>query len=172
LSDNLLTALVSVGGMLAVAILGAIVQVKVTRQIVASEFRKVGEQLAREAGYRRAEQKAERVLDSVASLLAEADPESNASVSYQRVVAHIHRIQLMLDLSRPQDARLNSPLTELGLALRQYLSHPDPHGPDAQYLVEGLFRIQSDITVAAQALVTEGHRLPALPGPDNPRLRS
>lgn len=163
MTDPIASALIAVTGMLSVAILGAIVQVAVTREVIRNEFTRVAEQLAREAGYRRGEAKATRVADAVAHLLALSDPESNANIVYRDVVALIHRIQLYCDPGIQPDRDLRGALNELGFALKAYLKLPDRFDETGEDVYRSILEIHSRVADHARAIVALGHRHPSLP---------
>jgi hypothetical protein len=165
MTDTMATALISVGGMFAVALLGATVQVSIAKQLIGSEFRKIAEQLVREAGYRRTETKAERVADAVSQLLAISDPEANANIVYRDVVALIHRIQLQCDPTLSPEKDLRGALNELGLALKVYLKQTDRFDETGGAIYGSLLEIHGRIAESARQIVAFGQKRPELPVP-------
>lgn len=124
LSDTVIAAIISVGGMLGVAALAAVSQLAITRQVIQSEHRKIVQQIKGKFRSRHRERKIERLLDTLSDLVAHTDPEINPSINYPEVVRLIHRAQLLLDLDREPEARLNAAINDLGLQVGGYVSAP------------------------------------------------
>lgn len=118
MSDTVIAALITVGGIVATAITAAIVQIKITRMIISSEYRKVGEQIVAETRARRSELRASRMLDHVSGLIDLVDPEINESFDYPAIVARILRVQLFLNRTHPLEKDLNRALNNVGHAAR------------------------------------------------------
>lgn len=118
MSDTVISACITVGGMVATAVTAAIVQYKITRKVIESEHRKIASQITAETVARRKEERFNRIIASVSSLIGLVDPEINAQFDYPAIVVLILKTQLLLNLDHPLEGELNGVLTELGLTVR------------------------------------------------------
>src|SRR5512135_2883951 len=122
MSEPVLIAVITVGGMLGVAALTALSQFVVTRFVIRAEYRKVRDQVLNESAARQRERFLERLTEAVSELLAITDPQINQKIDYERVVRLIHGVQLLLNRELEHERQLNGALNELGLALQRFLA--------------------------------------------------
>lgn len=118
MADIVIAACITVGGMVFTAVTAAILQYKITHKVIASEHRKLANQIALETVHRRNEERFNRVLDWISQLIGLVDPEINPEFAYPKIVALILKTQLMLNLDHPLEAQVNGVLNELGHAVR------------------------------------------------------
>jgi len=139
-----LAAMVTVGGMLGVAIVGAMIQWIVTRTVTRSEHERIRIQLQSESRLRRTEQWHVRFQETIADLLKETDPEVNPEQSSEKVVPLILRAQLMLSPKEPAHSRLLALITELGLVVNGWHGTRD---------VGAILRIHGELLDAAREIL-------------------
>lgn len=118
-------AYITVGGMLGVAILGAITQLLLTKFVLKSEYQKIHRQLSSEFRLRQYELWQIRFQDTMVELLKATDPECNSSFSPANITPLIHKAQLMLNLRDPKHARINGYVNDLGLAVNGWHGRTD-----------------------------------------------
>ena len=118
MSDTVIAACITVGGMVATAVTAAIVQYKITRKVIESEHRKIGSQITAETVMRRKEERFNRIIDSMSRLIGLVDPEINAQFDYPAIVVLILKTQLLLNLDHPLEGQLNGVLIKSGLTVR------------------------------------------------------
>lgn len=121
MSDIVAAAIISVSGAVLVATVSVITQLFITKSVIRAERDKLLTQLRGEEGSRSREKRQDRIIDAVSEILAKSDPQIAPGVDYGRTVSLIHRLQLLLNLSRPNEAALNAALNDLGLQLQEYV---------------------------------------------------
>ena len=145
------TALITVGGMLGVAVVAGVVQWKITKTVIDSERSRVREQVKSESSARRRERRLELLLEIVSELVAVTDPQANQFINYDEVVKLIHRAQLLLNREDLVERALNGAINDLGVSLQTYRSqsHEVKQGVDVQMAV---MKAQSRVIDRAQAV--------------------
>jgi len=119
-------AYLTVGGMLGVAILGAISQWLISRHVVAEEHRRLSIQLRSEFQARRHEKWEAQLLDAITDLLKVTDPEINVPIDPTAVTPCVLRVQLLLNPDNPIQAEVNSLVNQLALTANGWLTDHDP----------------------------------------------
>lgn len=125
-SGTVTAAYLTVGGMLGVAILGAITQWIVTKRIINAEHKRLENQLRSEFQLRRHESWETKFQEAITELLRVTDPEINPDISPRDVTPHIIRAQLLLNPRHPRHKEVNKLINELGLTVNGWLSVRDP----------------------------------------------
>lgn len=113
MSNEIAAALVA---LLGVAVAG-VVQWLVTRHTVRAESRRLRHQLFVEFDREQFSEWQSKFRDTVADLLAAADPELNVRADKARLIPLVLRAQLMLDPKLPAHARVNAVISQLALAV-------------------------------------------------------
>ncbi|MDD2229643.1 MAG: hypothetical protein PHY48_09545 [Candidatus Cloacimonetes bacterium] len=122
MTDPVLVACITVGGVIAGASISAIIQLKITKHVLGNEYNKIITQVRLEAISKRNDKKRELLLQAVPELLEVSDPDIHVSIDYGMVVRKIHKIQILLNLKNPSDAQLNAAVNDLGLMVSGYLN--------------------------------------------------
>lgn len=104
------------------ALVSATFQSRNTRQLIASEYRKIGLQSDRQSLARLVSRKEDVVAEKVVKLLNCSDPEIQAKLDYSEIVSAVHSIQLFLDCSIEGDRRLSQAIRDLALVARELIS--------------------------------------------------
>lgn len=118
MSDNVASAIITVGGMVSVAALTAFVQHRITKAVINNEHQKINRQAAFDAASKRRQWKNDHLLELLSELLGLTDPEINGIFQYPVIVRLVNKIHLLLDTRIPEDAELNNAIIHLALALR------------------------------------------------------
>ena len=111
------SAAITVGGMIAVAILTSISQWIVTKRIISSEHKKITDQLNSEFKLKQFEIWQKDFKDTMALLMAATDPEIRDPFNKNEIVPLVHKIQLMLNLDNPGHSKVNGLVNALALAV-------------------------------------------------------
>ncbi len=147
MSESLQAAFIALAGVALGGVLTGWFQRANTKILVAAELHKLKVQLEGEAQKRLLARKQDWLMDAIPELVAAADPELHAQFDYGRVVALIHRVQLLLDPNRPADARLNGAVSNLGFAVQAAESGDRD--------VSRLLGAQAEVTEAARELLRQ-----------------
>jgi len=147
MSDIVIAAIISVGGVALGAAISQLMTFLTTRRLISSEYRRMIAQIEREARERCRERRTERLIETLSRLLAASDPELHRRPPYEEAVALIHRSQLLLNLESDAERALNGKLNELGLALAGYVQSP---GTDRQVM---LLRVHGQVIDLSKAVV-------------------
>jgi hypothetical protein len=131
------------------SVITAAVQVKTSRADAKAELDRLRLQLREEAAAARRAKKEEWVLDAVAQLVAASDVEQR-TIDYTKIVPLILRVQLVLNVENPAEARLNHCTTDLGITVRNYVA-----GRARQ---ESLLGASDRLIDAVRAFVNQGER--------------
>ena len=117
--DSTVTAsFITVFGMLSVALISGIIQYKVTKTIIRSEDDKMKLQLNAESKFRQYESWKIRFQEVSSELLKELDPELNKHIdNEEKLVALIHKTQIMLNLEIESHCNVNNLINKLGLEI-------------------------------------------------------
>lgn len=127
MTDTVAAAWIAVGGTVLVAVVSIVAQALTTRFVMKSERERIAQQVEAEHQAQSLRKRSDILLESIAELLAETDPQVKARFDYGRVVSLIHRAQLVLRQNDQEEAALNDALNQLGLALQEYIPHhPKP----------------------------------------------
>jgi len=137
-------AYLTVGGMLCVSILGLITQLFITKRIVTEEHRRLLLQLNIESRARQHEKWESDILESVTSLIKSTDPEINANIDPAVVTSHVLKVQILLNENDPNQAKVNSLVTELALTTNGWIANDDPLP---------VLKIQGQLLEAAKLLI-------------------
>lgn len=123
MTDTVIAAWITVGGMAFVAVASVLSQFCITRFVIRNEQNKIAQQVNAEHRSRVLEVRRERLAGALADLLAESDPQVNVKLDYGRVVRLIHLAQLALDRTQDSEAAVCSAINRLGLELQKYIPH-------------------------------------------------
>lgn len=129
MTDTVAAAWIAVGGTVLVAVVSVLAQLFTTRFVMKSEREKIAQQVEAEHRAQALRKRADILLESMAELLAETDPQVKARFDSGRVVSLIHKVQLVLNQSDQEEAALNQAVNQLGLELQKYIPH---HAKPAQ----------------------------------------
>lgn len=110
-------ALLTVGGMLGVAILGAITQWLITKRILNEETKRISIRLNSEFQVQRHQKWESEILDSLVQLLKVTEPDVIGGINNSEVAEKIIRFQLLLDNSKPLQGQINNIANHLALAV-------------------------------------------------------
>jgi hypothetical protein len=108
-------AYITIGGMLGVAILGALSQWVITKIVVSEEHKRMLAQVNTERFARQHENWEAEILEGVAGLLKATDPEINPKINRAAVTGYVLRIQLLLNTNDPNQSRVNTLINQLAL---------------------------------------------------------
>lgn len=108
-------AYITIGGMLGVAILGALSQWIITKIIVSEEHKRMLAQVDTERFARQHENWEAEILQGVTGLLKATDPEINPKINCSTVTGYVLRIQLLLNTNDPNQNRVNNLVNQLAL---------------------------------------------------------
>ncbi len=109
--EHLYQSVITVFGMLAVAVIGLLS----TRWTVRQENERLHRQLERGSLLKQTQEWQERLRLSVSEILAAVDPQSRRDFDMDRVTFLIHSTQLLLDQSDEKQNSVNQALNELAL---------------------------------------------------------
>lgn len=123
MTDTVAAAWIAVGGTVLVAVASVLAQLFITRFVMKSERQKIAQQIEAEHRAQALRKRTDILLESMAELLAETDPQIKAKFEYGRVVSLIHRVQLVLNQNDKEEADLNVAVNQLGLELQKYIPH-------------------------------------------------
>lgn len=135
MTDTVVAAWIAVGGTVLVAVVSVLAQLFTTRFVMKSERQKIAQQIEAEHRAQALRRRTDILLESMAGLLAETDPQVKAKFDYGRVVSLIHRAQLVLNQNDQEEAALNAAVNQLGLELQKYIPH---HARPAQERISEL----------------------------------
>ena len=143
--STVIASLITIGGMIGVALLTGIVQYKITRKLINSDFQKIKVQLDNEYELKRNERWQERFQNVIAELLIEIDPIINRNKynKYQCVSA-IHKVQVLLDIRIKEHSYLNQLINELGRAV---------NGETEKYNENAQLELHSNIVNASREII-------------------
>lgn len=152
MSQELLVALIGLGGVALGGALGGILQYFNTRQLLKGESARALRLSATEYENRMLERRFERCFEFVAELVSVSDPSIQSQLDYRHAVRLIAKTQLLLDCGAPLEARLNDKINHLGFALAIYTRSPDAKlNPEAVRSMEPL-KAHGEVIDAAKAL--------------------
>ncbi len=114
-SSTVTAAIITIGGMLGVAILGAISQWIITKRVVSEEHRRMQAQVVSEQFARQHEKWEENIIEGITGLLKATDPEINTEINKAAVTGYVLRIQLLLNTEDPNQNRVNQLVNQLAL---------------------------------------------------------
>lgn len=123
MTDTVVAAWITVGGTVLVAIVSVVTQLLVTRFVIKSERQKVIQQIEAEHRAQMLEKRKDVLLESMADLLSETDPQVKAKFDFSRVVSLIHKVQLVLNHQDQEEVALNNAVNQLGFELQKYIPH-------------------------------------------------
>lgn len=143
--SELSSSIITVFGMIGVAILTSVTQFIITKRVIVSEHERIRLQLDSEFKLKQHENWQIRFQNVASELLTELDPELNKDLNNERKsVEQIHKIQMMLNLEISSHYKLNSQVQELGLALNKK-TNKHTHGE--------LLQLHSDIVDSIRAII-------------------
>lgn len=151
MTDTVAAAWIAVGGTVLVAVVSVLAQLFTTRFVMKSERQKIAQQIEAEHRAQTLRRRTDILLESMADLLAETDPQVKAEFDYGRVVSLIHRAQLVLNQNDQEEAALNAAVNQLGLELQQYIPH------HARPVQERNFEVKKLLGVHAKVATLAGH---------------
>jgi hypothetical protein len=158
MTDTVTAALITVGGMLGVAALSAVTQIKVTKRIINSEYRKIAAQIREESLTRVREKRIEKLHELISALLTMLDPDANKSIDLGKMTTLINKAQLLLDLGVEAEKNLNGAINEIAVFISGY----DVNGGVATWLDLGhraqSLKMQARVIDAAKTLFAHPHR--------------
>ena len=109
-------AFLTVGGMLGVAILGAITQWFITKRILKEENKRISLQLNSDFKIKRHQKWESDILESLTQLLKVTDPEVKGGINKADVAEKIIKFQLLLDNSKPLQGEASKVANHLALS--------------------------------------------------------
>lgn len=124
-SGTVTAAYLTVGGMLGVAILGAISQWFISKKIVNEEHRRLEIQLRSEFQAKRHEKWESDILEEITELLTATDPEINVEINPAIVTKHVIRVQLLLNHENALQGQVNNLVNHLALAVNGWQGNKD-----------------------------------------------
>ena len=155
MSEQVLSALVGVGGAVLVAITSTITQWRTTKLAIQADHQKIMDQIVGEMKAGSLERRHERLLEALSELLAASDPQVAPGGDYSTTVRLITRIQLMLNLQSPPEARLNGCLNRLGLVLQEYVAAQEYDIDQKSTETSALLAAHADVIDAARSVVAQ-----------------
>jgi len=114
-------AYITIGGMLGVAILGAISQLIITKRIVSEGHKRMLAQVNSERFARQHEKWEADIIEGITGLLKATDPEINPEMNHASVTGYVLRIQLLLNTNDPNQDRVNQLVNQLALTVNGWL---------------------------------------------------
>jgi hypothetical protein len=154
--DTVAAAIISVSGAVLVAIVSVITQLFVTKSVIHAEREKLLTQLQGEESSRTKEKRRDRIIDAISELLAKSDPQIAPGVDYGRVVSLIHRVQLLLNLSRSNEFALNAALNQLVLQVQEYVFVQNKPIDDKVLETKSLLNAQAAVSDITRTIVSGG----------------
>ena len=154
----IITAIISLGGMLIVAIMSIVTQIFITRHIVKSDFRKIQTQIQTEYDFKNRQEWINQFRKIIAELVTETDPELNDTFNKTRMISLINQAQLMLDTSKNDEKEIFGKITHLGMVVSDWhkdmleRTHYDNWEGVKDYS-EDIFPIQSSIIEKTRILL-------------------
>jgi len=124
-SSTVIAAYLTVGGMLGVAILGAISQWFISKRVVSEEHKRLEIQLKSEFQSKRHEKWESDILEAITELLTATDPEINPEINSALVTKHVNRVQLLLNDKNPLQGQVNGLVNHLALAVNGWQGNRD-----------------------------------------------
>ena len=118
-----ITGLFGLLGAVIGAALAGLHQRKNTKEIIEAEFKKINQQIVGEAKARFHARKEDQLMECVAALVTETDPELHIELDYTKIVSLIHKIQIVLDPSSESQAKINHWTSKLGFIARDVLAN-------------------------------------------------
>lgn len=143
-SSTITAAYITIGGMLGVAILGAISQWIITKLVVAEEHRRMHAQVISEQFARQHEKWEVDVIDGITGLLKATDPEINSVINKATVASCVLRVQLLLNTQDPNQERVNRLVNQLALTANGWKAAESP---------SALLGIHAQLLEAAKLLI-------------------
>jgi hypothetical protein len=110
-------ALITVGGMVSVAIITVFIQWLVTRTVIKNDMLKVMNQLSVTNKYQRNAEWRQAFLNATTEFLSVTDPDVCPTPKPSEFTPLILRIQLLLDMRNPAHNTLNELVNKLGICL-------------------------------------------------------
>lgn len=146
---TVVAAFITVGGMLAAAALAAFVQWLVTKTVLRSEHNRLQIQLNTDFQFKQFSQWQNDFVGTISDLLAHTDPETYPTPDANKVVALVHKAQLMLNLELDSHRKVNLLINELVLAVNRW----EPRA------VSDIFRLHGSLLEASRAAIyLPGHK--------------
>ena len=115
-------AKITVIGMLGVALITGFTQFIATYFLFRNELRKLKQQAATEVRVRQLTQWRESFMENISLLLALSDPEVQATPNKTKFIPILHKTQLLLDESIPEQGKVNGLVNQLALAVNDWES--------------------------------------------------
>ncbi len=153
MSDTVTAAMISVSGAVLVAIVSVITQLFITKSVIRADREKLLTQLRGEEISRTREKRQDRIIDAVSEILTKSDPQIGPGVDYGRTVSLIHRVQLLLNLTRPNEAALNAALNDLGLQLQEYVFVQKKPIDEKMPETQALLRAQAAVSERTRVII-------------------
>lgn len=110
----IITSLISLGGIVVVAVMSVLTQIFLTRHIVKSDFRKIKTQIQTEYDFKKKQEWINQFRKIIADLVTETDPEENDTFNNIRMISLINQAQLMLDSSKMNESEILGEIVHLG----------------------------------------------------------
>lgn len=114
-SSTVTAAYITIGGMLGVAILGAMSQWVITKRMVSEEHNRMLAQVNSERFARQHEKREADIVEGITGLLKATDPEINSVINPATVTSYVLRVQLLLNTNDPNQDRVNKIANKLAL---------------------------------------------------------
>jgi len=119
--DLIISGLFGLLGAVLGAALAGMHQRKNTQKTIEAEFKRIHEQIAAESKARFHARKEDHLMDCVAALVTETDPELKAKLDYEKIVSLIHKIQIVLDPRSESQGKINHWSSSLGFLARDVI---------------------------------------------------
>jgi hypothetical protein len=127
MTETLLVAAISVFGVLLGSLITGWYQLKHTSTLADAELERYRLEKDTENKSRLLHRKQDLLLENLAELLIQTDPEIHKQFNYPKIISLIHKMQLILDLENKKEGALNDAINKMGLSIQntnhELLSH-------------------------------------------------
>lgn len=148
--STVVAAYITVGGMVAAAMVAALVQWLVTKTVLRSEHKRLQAQLKTDFQLKQFSQWQNDFVATISELLAHTDSEVYPTPERKKVVPLIQKAQLMLNLELDSHRKVNGLINELGLAVNKW-EHKD---------MSEILRLHGSLLEASRAAIyLPGHQI-------------
>lgn len=117
---TVIAAYITIGGMFGVALITVISQWLVTKSIMRSEHERLKLEISSEFKNNQFSKWQEEFLETISTLLSNADPEVYPTPEREKIVPLIQKAQLLLNLNIQSHSKVNALINELGLAVNKW----------------------------------------------------
>jgi hypothetical protein len=160
MSEVILATIIGVGGSVLVALATIITQLFITKSVIKSEHLRLFQQLRGEEVSRLRTNRYDRIINGISELLVTSDPQSTNGVDYGRTTNLVLQVQLLLDLTLPDENALNTALNRLAAMLQEYVPVRKRHIDDKLSATKNLLQAQ-DLVIQQTRKILKRHFTPA-----------